>query len=1517
MCRTIHQSVENASKDFYEELRRYNYVTPTSYLELLGSYVTLLNFKREQVDTKRQRLQIGLDKLSTTKAQVSVMQQELVELQPLLVTKGKEVDEMMVVITKDKAEADEIKAKVLIEEEKANAKASTAKAISDDAQADLDEALPALDAAVQCLKDLKKKDIDEVKALQNPPGGVRLTIEVTCHYFVIPPIKKNDPNNPGQKIEDYFEAGKKGLLADANKFLKSLQDFDKDHIPDKVIKKVEPYMKDPDFTPEKIKQASVACTAICMWSHAMYKYHFVALGVAPKKAKLAAAQAELDEAMGILNEARGRLQVVVDKLDKLEANFQGAIEEKANLEKKEVECKVRLTNADKLVGGLGSEEARWAATVDELNVSFTNLVGDVLASAGTVSYLGPFTAPFRARIVTQWREQLTQAALAHTEGCDIVQTMNDPVQLRMWQLSGLPTDNLSTQNGIMMDRARRWSLLIDPQGQANRYIRNQGKDKEICGNGMDVTKLSEKNFLRTLENAVRFGKWVLLENIQETLDAALEPILLKQIFKQGGQDMMKLGDNTIPYNDEFNFFLTTKMPNPHYSPEVQVKVSLTNFTVTEAGLEEQLLGVTVEIEMPDLAERKGQLVVEQAQLSKQLYDIESQILYLLANSTGNILDDTNLIETLAQAKITGTEVKEQMAEADKTAAEINERSEEYRPVSNRASLLYFCLADLANVDPMYQYALPWFTQLFRTGVTRAPQAKTTEERVDNLMSFFTFMVYENTCRSLFEKHKMLFSFLLTIKILMGAKKIDMQEWRFMISGMSPGKSDMSNPDPDWIEANVWSDLCFMGALPYFKEFLVKFTETLVKWKRVFDSVEPHAIEYPAPYQTLAGIRRLCVLRCLRRDKLMDGIEKFVADEMGQKYVEPPPFNLKACYEDSTIINPLVFVLSTGSDPNKDLLGLAESMGMLDKLKSIALGQGQGVIAAKMIEKGVADGDWVLLQNCHLCISWMPELERICEEFDPEKTNPDFRLWLTSMPSAHFPVAVLQNSVKMTKEPPRGLRANLRTTYLKMDDDKLNRTDKPQAYRKLLFGLCFFHALAIERKKFGPLGWNIGYAFNETDLDICISQLELYVGEYEEIPYKVLQQLTSVVNYGGRITDDKDMRTADILINDFYIAKILSDNYKFSRSGTYFSINPDPDAPLKSYMDYIESLPLNPDPEVFGMHDNASITCAMNEADENCTIIVSLQPRVSSGGGVTREDVMGAAAKDMEKRLPAMWDLEAVSMSYPTNYNECLNTTLVQEATRFNALLKVMHFSLKQLQKALKGLVVLSAELEAMGNNIFNMFVPDNWTAKAYPSLKPLTPWFEDLLRRLTFMQSWIDNGSPPVFWLSGFFFPQGFMTANLQNNARKHTLPIDTVAFGFVMMSELAEELVAKPEEGCYVDGMFLEGARWEKRKRTLVDPRPKELFSVMPVIHLVPEQFRKTPTSGIYRCPVYKILTRTGTLSTTGHSTNFVFWLEVPANKATIFRSSLVSETNAQVQFCDQDYWIKAGVASFCALRY
>ena len=1516
MFKAIHLSVELKSKEYFDMLRRRNYVTPTSYLELLSSFGKLIGKKRVEIMTKRDRLQIGLDKLTETKSMVGVMQEELVVLQPILVKTQAEVAAMMIEISRDRESAAQTKATVEVEEAKANAKAADAKAIADDAQKDLAEAIPALEEAVKCLNDLKKADIDEVKSLKTPPGGVVLTIKACCIMFDVKPVKKNDPSTPGKKIDDYWEAGQKNLLTDAKVFIDSLKNFDKDNIPDRIIKQMTPFMEDPGFTPAAIERSSKACTAVCMWARAMYKYHFVALGVAPKRARLKEAEDELAVVMEQLAKAKAVLKEVNDRLQMLEKSYNEAVDKKDGLEKKEASCKIQLSNADKLIGGLGGEEVRWRETVVLLNDAFVNVLGDIIVSAGTISYLGPFTADFRLSLIQQWHANMREVGIPHSKNCNVELTLADPVKVRSWQLCNLPSDSLSTQNALIIDNGRRWPLLIDPQAQANRYIRTMAKSPSFAPNGMDVVKLSDKNFLRTLENGVQFGRWVLLENILETLDAALEPILLQQKFKQGGQEMMKIGDNTIPYNDQFRFFMTTKLSNPHYSPEVQVKVSLLNFTITLAGLEEQLLGVVVTEELPELAAQKANLVVSNAAMNKQLYDIESEILYLLSNSTGNILDDTVLIDTLAQSKVTSEEIKEKMREATEIEREVEVQSELYRPVATRASLLYFVIADLGEVDPMYQYSLQWFTALFVRGIGSAASGATLDVRIANLNDYTTYSVYTNVCRSLFERHKLLFSFSLCVKILQGYNQIDAQEYRFLLSGITTKPVTHPMPSSSWLEVNVWEDLCAMAGLPAFERLPSMLESHLGAWQMVFDSSDPHKQTLPSPCQNLSSLQRLCLLRCLRRDKMDLAMQDFITEFLGEKFIQPPPFDLKACYNDSATNSPLIFVLSSGSDPNKELDLLADDMNMTDRLKRIALGQGQGKKASTLVEKGLVNGDWIMLQNCHLSISWMPTLEQICEGFEPEKIHPEFRLWLTSMPSESFPTSILQNGVKITKEPPKGLRANLKSTYMKLDNDKIKRTNKPKEFQKLLFGLSFYHAIVIERKKFGPLGWNIPYEFNDTDMDITAAQLELYVSAYVEIPYKVLQQLTSVVNYGGRITDDKDMRTSDILIADFFTPKVLHSDYKFSSSGLYFSLNPDPDAPHTSYLDYIESLPLNAEPEVFGMHDNANITCAITEADNTFAIILTLQPRIAGGGGVSREDQIVDMAKSMASQLPPLFDLEAVGMRYPTDYYESMNTVLVQEGERYNKLLAVMHLSLRELQRALKGLVVLSAELEAMGNACFDQRVPASWTASAYPSLKPLGPWFKDVMARLDFMNTWVENGVPSAFWISGFFFPQGFLTASLQNYARKYKYPIDTASFSFVMKDEALSD-IGVASDGCFIYGLFLEGARWDKANKTLIDPKPKELFSPMPVIHMLPEQYRATPQGGIYRCPVYKVLTRTGTLSTTGHSTNFVLWIEIASDRETIFRSSLVSETNAQVKFCDQDYWIKAGVAAFCSLRY
>jgi dynein heavy chain len=513
-----------------------------------------------------------------------------------------------------------------------------------------------------------------------------------------------------------------------------------------------------------------------------------------------------------------------------------------------------------------------------------------------------------------------------------------------------------------------------------------------------------------------------------------------------------------------------------------------------------------------------------------------------------------------------------------------------------------------------------------------------------------------------------------------------------------------------------------------------------------------------------------------------------------------------------------------------------------------------------------------------------------------------------MPSRAFPVAILQNGVKMTLEPPKGLKANMKNAYFKLDDDKINITNKPFQYKKLLFALCFFHASVQDRRKYGPLGWNIPYAFNDTDLEISKAQLENFLNRYEEVPYTVLNKMTSYINYGGRVTDYIDLRTIDVLLRDLFRAEIMTDDYKFSRSGVYYSLPVNDDSPHAAYVEYIDSLPLNSNPEAFGMHDNAAIICAETETTETYDTILSLQAKVSSSDGLSPEEILDALAEDIMNDVAEQYDIESVSMVYPLAYNESMNTVLVQELMRYNKLIHAIRSTLPVMRKALKGLVVMSVELEAMSKALTVQKIPDLWQAHAYPSLKPLGPWVVELKQRITFLQDWIDNGIPSVFWIPGFFFPQAFMTGNLQNYARKYTLPIDTISFNFEWKKELKAELPNRPEDGCYIDGLYLEGARFDKEKGHLEDSLPKQLYTLAPVFHLQPEQNRKPPKGGIYRTPVYKTLRRAGTLSTTGHSTNFVLWMELPGGR---------DDFTNNLGMADQDYWIKAGVAMFCSLRY
>ena len=718
------KEVNAAAEKFLAVERRYVYTTPKSFLELLKLYETLLERKRQEYDAAISRLENGLLKMQETADSVEAIEADLkVSLADAEVKKA-EAEGIATTVAANKAVVEEETAKANIIAEEAAAIAASAQSTQAEADGQLAAAEPAVAAAVAALETLNEKDLSSCKTMQQPPPGVD-----DVFYAVMVLLAKVEgsnvavPTSKAGKVADKHRTwgdSKKALLSDVKGLLGELltykEKIENGMVPSINFKEVRQYLALEHFNRETLLMKNSAAAGLCEWCVNIVKFRDIFVTVEPLREALAAANAEYTAASEKLAGAQKLVAELSSELAELEVKYGAALESKQAAEMLVENGQKRLSLANRLTAALATENVRWGQSVERMKIDKELLIGDVLLAAAFVSYIGPFTKVFRQNLVSKsWLPFLESAAggkrvpMSATPNPLLI--MTDEAEKALWRSQELPDDAVSVENAAIVKNTERWPLIIDPQLQGIVWIRNREADHSL-----QVTRLTNKNMLHTLEVALESGTPVLIENMGESVDAVLNPVIQRSTIKRGTRRYLKLGDKELEFNPAFRLYMHTKLSNPHYPPEIQAEAALVNFTVTEDGLEDQLLAMTVGREREDLASTKNKLIVQQNQFKIKMKELEDGILQKLAEAQGDITEDVGLIESLEDTKRVASDIEIKAKIAQETESTINETSEKYRPVARRASLLFFLMNSLFKVHSYYVYSLASFVSVFMRSI---------------------------------------------------------------------------------------------------------------------------------------------------------------------------------------------------------------------------------------------------------------------------------------------------------------------------------------------------------------------------------------------------------------------------------------------------------------------------------------------------------------------------------------------------------------------------------------------------------------------------------------------------------------------------------------------------------------------------------------------------------------------------------------------------------------------------------
>ncbi|PWN87523.1 putative cytoplasmic dynein heavy chain 2 [Acaromyces ingoldii] len=1429
----VHFSVYQQAERLKRRQGRRLQLGPRSFLDLIHHYVGLSDEKREGLEEEQRHLNVGLDKLKETVEAVSELQKSLAVKRTQLEAKNAEANEKLQRMVADQKQAEEQKAASIEIQSNLERQEKEIGERREVVMKDLADAEPAVQEAQSSVSNIKKQHLTEVRSMGNPPAPVKNTMESVCIAL-------------GHRVDSWKTV--QGIIR-RDDFISSIVNFDTDRQMTRTVreKMKRDYLSKPDYNYETISRASKACGPLAKWVIAQVHFSEILDRVGPLRD-------EVDSLENQAQETKEQAGTIVTMISELEASigrykdeYAALISETQSIKSEMERVQRRVDRSIQLLDSLGSEKERWEAGSRTFDTQMSTIVGDALLSAAFLTYAGFFDQQYRESMWHGWVAHLQHVGVKFKPELSFADYLSTADDRLGWQSKSLPADILCTENAIMLQRFKRFPLIIDPSGQATTFLTNEYRDRKLT-----VTSFLDEAFLKNLESALRFGNPLLIQDV-EHLDPIINPVLNGELRKTGGRVLIRLGSQEIDYSPSFTMFLSTRDPSVEFTPDVCSRVTFVNFTMTRGSLQSQSLDQVLKSERPDTDKKRTDLMKLQGEFRLRLRHLEKSLLNALNESKGNILDDDKVIDTLETLKKEAAEVTSKVEETDAIMQEVDEVTQQYIPLAKACSSLFFVLDQLNLVNHFYQFSLRFFLDIFDFVLRRNPNLQGVtdpKERLNILTRDLFLLVYKRTNRALMHHDHVMLAMLLA------------QIWA------------REGDDPDAFEGDEFDFLLeggdVVGAPPpqtggVLDELLnVEQRQRLTAYKRLalFRSVEQHIegngslwrafLESNSPEnevpvfweaegssQLSTLVRKLLVVKCLRPDRVIQAMTTLVNTVFATDILSETAYDLQSIVSDEVgPQTPVALCSVPGFDASYRVDGLVRATGT--KCNSVAMGSQEGFsLADQAIAAGARAGHWVLLKNVHLAPSWLSQLEKKMLGLN---ANRNFRLFLTCETNPVIPVNFLRASRILMNEPPPGLRANMMDSLRSISPSRLQKG--PAEVMRLFFLLSFFHATLTERLRYTPLGWSKAFEFNDSDAETALDTIEAWVGRVAKgrsnvdpasIPWDALRSLLKQSIYGGKIDNGADQILLDSFVDGLFTPRAYEQTFALVEDKDEPLIAPE-GTKMDQFMAWVQKLPDQQPPQWLALPPTAERVIATAQGAAVLSKLVKMRQladddddepatpakptELGAGPSNGHTATAASAASQQPAWMKALYQnakewLEALPKEISTlkGTSDSIANPLfrfwAREHRQGSQLLKVVRQDLLEVMEVCLGEKRQTNHNRQLLNDLPKGIVPANW--RQYPIAKTMTLglWISDLAQRLAQLQAITTETRFELFavTLGLLFSPGAYLTATRQAVAHRTRVSLENLKLDLRINNLSAGSITT----GFTIKGLKLEGADWQQ----------------------------------------------------------------------------------------------------------